>query len=82
MMTPGTVIGGGFNSVVDIEDQLGHVVVPIEGNNGFRREPAAMGHTIGVGAGVESSKMLPLDRKDLRRWNNPAAYLLAHAFGG
>ena len=77
-----TVIGGGFNSVVDIEDQLGHVVVPVEGNNGFRREPAAMGHIDWRrGRCCKLKDVVHDGTKDLRRGNDPVSYL-AHAFGG
>ena len=40
----GSIIGGPFHLIIDIEDELRHVVVPIERNNGLRGKPAAVTH--------------------------------------
>ena len=34
--TAGSIIGGPFHLIVDVEDELRHIVVPIERNNGLR----------------------------------------------
>ena len=38
----GPIVGGPFHLIVDVEDELRHIVVPIERNNGLRGQPAAV----------------------------------------
>ena len=40
----GAIVGGAFHLVVDVENELRHIVVPIERNNSLGSKPAAVAH--------------------------------------